>query len=392
MKQLKYLVSMFALVALASCQQDELDSVSVAENATELNLQNFSYDGIKSLVEGNEASHSIRLIDGDVVKEISCLRKIEGFELYDEENTATFYEGANEDSISVIVGDDYASIKFNYKGDELGYVTSTDQAMVANALAAYEGVETRSGGASAVTRSASNSNSFKMNITQLVKGSDKESKCTIAEVTDEEKADLNEEPEPYATTRTAYYTQWPRGNTLTIHLVRDQSNMPNEWEVNWQVNDMINSIRDTRPDINVKVWRSNTGYRRASFNGQQELDRFIDYCRSSSFPWKEAVDHDIIFLIGWGEYSDCAGRAYQNTYKLSRYNNSWAFGVSATYAASPKNLAHEVGHILGAGHVSGRPWWQFFLNDDLMTGTYSTKRSGYHLDLNNWNTVRNNLY
>lgn len=391
MKQLKYFVPMFALIALASCQQDEQDSVSVAENATELNLQSISYDGIKALVEGNEASHSIRLIDGDVVKEISYLKKLNGLDLYDEESSATFYNGADEDSISIIVGDEYASIKFNYKGEELGYVASTDPAMVANALAAYEGVETRSGGASAVTRSASNSNSFKMNITQLAKGSGKESECITLEASDTDRAEISEDSESSATTRTAYYTQWPRGNTLTIHLVRDRNNMPNEWEVDWQINDMVTSLRDIRNDINIKIWRSTTGYGRSSFNGTYELGKFAEYCRSNSFPWKEAAGHDMIFMISWGEYSDCAGISYVGQYKLSRYNNSYAYGLSCTYALHTKVLAHEAGHILGAGHVSGRPWWLFFLNDDVMTPG-SWKKGAYHLDSNNRNAIWNNLH
>lgn len=392
MKQLKYFVPMFALVALASCQQNEQDSVSVAENATELNLQSFSYDEIKALAEGNEASHSIRLIDGDVVKEISYLKKNDKMEVIDDEYTPTFYKSANEDSICVIVSKEYASIKFNYKGEELGYVACTNQEMIANYMAACNEVSTRSGeGNTAVTRSSTNPESFKINMTKLAKDANKSFNCTVETIEDEENTMQSSEPSP--STRTAYYTQWPRGNTLTIHLVRDQGNSPIEWELDWQVNNLSNSLRNIRYDLNVKVWRSNTGYRSSSSNSVQSLSDFRSYCNSSSFPWREATNHDIICLVRYSTYSDALGRAYYNGYKLSRYDNNWAYAVVGTSSLyTTKSLAHEVGHILGANHVSGRPWWQFWLSDDVMVSSASWRMGVYHQDAHNYNTIWNNLY
>lgn len=396
MKKIFFLVSLFSIGTLFSCQQDESltgNSEMAATPTGIINLQDFTYSDVAGLFDGANSVGNIRFMDGELIKDVKKISVNEAVEMKGDEaaEKTTFYTGAAQDSIDVVVSDEYASVKMIVGGYEYGYVAFADPARTAEAIADFESnIPATRAAKSVLTRGSSNPSSFKVNLTEASKYAPEviDENCSTAPVEQEEQ----DSSEPVQT-RSAYYTQWPRGNTLTIHLIRDAGNMPWEYEVTWQVNDMINSLKDIRPDLNVKVWRANTGYR-ATARYDELLGHFRNYCLNSSYPYREASGHDIIVLIrrfGYAGYF--LGKAYVNSYKLSRYDNNSAFGIAATSSLYPKTLAHEVGHILGAGHVAARPWYQFWLRDDVMVPTNNTINMGYlHMNNNNRNNIWNNLH
>lgn len=382
---------------LFSCQEDvesPEEGVSPAMRETrELNLQSFSYTDVQALLKGGTEIRNLQLTDGEIVKKIAVLKKVEGVEFAGvDEKDATFFSGADEDSVSVILEDYYASIKFSYQGRELGYVAVTDPSELERSVENYNETFPQTRAVQNLFTRSSVNGPLKIDISALSQTllSEKEvPTCTSVEAEEsEETEDINSQ----AQTRSAYYTQWPRYNRLTIHVVRDAGNRPLEWELTWQLNDLVTSLRNIRSDLDVRIWRSNTSYSSSNgWNANASLASFRDYCRSSNFPWKESAGHDIICLVRWGNYGSLAGCAYSNSYKISRYDNSWAYGVSATTAVSAKSLAHEVGHILGANHVAATPWWQFWKSDDLMAPR-AGKLAPYHWNGNNRNIIWNNLH
>lgn len=392
--KLSYLLTLLLAGTLYSCQQEEDWAAGAdATSPRELNLEDFSYSDVQSLFAGNKTVGNIRFVDGGIVKKVSNLEKNTSFEMLEEDGAPSstyFYSGAEKDSVEVVIGKEYASIRMTVNGKQLGYVSYANADVLEAAVADIaQNATTRSAGDALLTRSVSNT-SFKMDLTEMAK--------SAPEVKEDEPVEIEDSPEdadasPAVQTRAAYYTQWPRGKTLTIHLVRDAGNMPWEHELNWQVNDMITSIKDVRGDLNIKVWRSSTGYW-ASARYDALLSHFKKYCESSSFPYREASGHDIIVLVRQKSYAGYyLGQAYTNGYKLSRYNNPWAYGIAATTAFYPKTLAHEVGHILGGNHVSARPWWQFWLYDDVMVPVNnSTNMGNKHLNSGNRNRIWNNLH
>lgn len=387
--------SVFLLTGLfvMSCQNSmvEEEIPSETQEVRELDLQSFSFNDVQALLKGGKEIRNLRLTDGEIVKDISVLKKMENVEIAGtDENDVIFYAGENEDSINVILEKSYASIKFRHQGTELGYVAVTDQSEVERSIENYskEFPATRAE-SNLFTRSSANG-PLKIDITALSRtllSENEEPACTTIET---EQAENTEVP---VQTRSAYYTQWPRYNRLTIHVIRDAGSRPIEWELTWQLNDLITSLRDIRSDLDIRVWRSNTSYSSSNiYNASASLSAFADYCRSGSFPYGESSGHDIICLVRWGKFGDNrAGIGYANAYKLSRYTNYWAYGISATTPLYGKALAHEVGHILGANHVAATPWWQFWRSDDLMAPT-SGKLAPYHWNSNNRNTIWNNLH
>lgn len=392
-KNVKFLPMAFAAL-LFSCQQEEM-AKSEYSNEIEMSLfdlQEFTYKDVKELLSNQEIVN-IQFKDGDIVRDVKRLKKTTGFELLgDDEQAANtlFFEGAPEDSISVIMDGTYASIKMIKEGREFGYVAFVAPEAASRAINTYmeEFAETRAAGvALPITRSAGR-NALRFDFTEIAKsfkGHDCENAISVSDELQTNTAEV-----PSASTRTAYYTQWPRGNTLTIHLIRDKRDTPLEYELNWQVNEMVASIRNISMTY-VKVWRSNTGYYSSS-DKNRALSAFRDYCHGVDFPWKESVDHDAIFLVNRSGWRGLCGQAWVDTYKLNRYWNSWAYGIAGTSALfCPRTLTHEVGHMLGANHVSANPWWKFWAADDVMVPQASFKTTYRHFNGTNRNTIWNNL-
>lgn len=382
---------------LLSCQDntgapdDEIPSV--ARETKDLNLQSFSYDEMRTLLkEGGDEIYNLRLTDGEIVKEVPVLKKMETVEIAGPDTgEAAFYTGAEKDSICVILEDSYASIKFKYNGTELGYVATVDESELERSIESYNETFPATRSVRNLFTRSSGRGSLKIDITALSRtllSENEEVSCSAIEA---EQQDEDAAIAPVQT-RSAYYTQWPRYNRLTIHVIRDAGNRPIEWELTWQLNDLITSLRDIRSDLDIRVWRSSTSYSSSNrYDAGASLNAFRNYCQSSSFPLKESAGHDIICLVRWGSYGSLAGCSYMNTYKLSRYDNAWAYVVSATTSVYAKALAHEVGHILGANHVAAVPWWQFWRSDDLMAPS-SGKLAPYHWNGNNRNIIWNNLH
>lgn len=396
--KIKRLLPLMFTSVLFSCQQNEVGNESdvASVDVRELNLQSFSYEDVCDLLGSNQSVSNLRLKDGDLVKDVKVLSLATGFELIndgDEGHGQThFFGGATEDSLAVIVNDAYASVKFTKGGQEYGYLAFADTEETEKVLDLYKGeAQTRSVSSSSVTRGVKGT-SIKLNLTALAHQEEGSEYGCDSELESLE-TPVGEESDETPSTR-ASYTQWPRGNTLTIHLIRDAYDSPWEHEIDWQVNDMMTSIRDVRSDINIKVRRSSLGWKSSDPTWSSVvLTEFANYCRSGSFAYKEAAGHDIFVLVRhFGYRNNYVGRANLDTYKLSRYDNYWAYGVAATSAIYRTCLAHEVGHILGADHVSPTKWWEFWRYDDLMCPALSSKTVNRHMNYNNRNKVWNNLH
>lgn len=395
LKLRKLLPIMFVSV-LFSCQQSEVggESAPGAGEVREFDLQNFSYEDVRELL-GSQSIANLRLKDGELAKDVKLLKLNTGVELGEEgvAGTTRFFEGAKEDSLTIIMSETYASFKFQKNGKEFGYLAmgNVNEADAISTDYQTNTVQTRGISSSAISRGLKGS--IKLDLSAIADTTGVLGKFGEVEVPEGDNTYAEMDAESSVATRTAYYTSWPRGNTITIHLIRDRSDMPWEHEVDWQVNDLIASLRDIRGDLNVKIWRSTQNFWGSS-NASEDLRLFRLRCDDRvGVNYPEATGHDITVLVRhWGWNSGYVGMAHINQYKLSRKNNWWAYAVASTSAWNPRCLAHEVGHVLGAYHVAARPWWQWYLKGDVMTPVASSGNGALHLNSDNRNRIWNNLH
>lgn len=393
----KFIYSLLGILLIVSCQpSDELsgDPADKMQGFKELDLLNSSYSEFKNLLNGHDKIDNILLKDGSISKKITTLAqdKLINSSDIENQNQDFFYHGAPEDSTCVILNNEYASVNFRHNGEELGYVIYSDPSKNQELIEAYsrELPATRSADGRPITRSTTTTAPIRINLTEgrKLRPDDEEYCRTFSS----ESVDSNESP---VATRSAYYTQWPRGNTLTIHLIRDMADMPWEHEIGWQINDLKHSLSNIRRDINYKVWRSTTGYK-SSNNGYTALYNFKEYCESNRFPWKEAAGHDIIMLIRHWGWDGVNGLSFVNTYTQSRYENDSAYGITTTSAWNNRTMAHEVGHIFGAEHTGWgfSHWlgWTLYLGYDLMVPRHNLLEWSLHFDSGNRRRIYNNLF
>lgn len=395
----KIIYSLFGIFTMSSClQNDELPGTTdnTVQEVKELDLQKFTYGEIKNLLGGQEKVENILLKDGDLSKKIAILSQNKNLNLNtsdsENKNKLLFYYGAPEDSVCVILHDEYASINLRNEGEEVGYVIYADPAKNQELIETYNQelpATTRGADREAVTRSTSATAPIRLNFTKGRKlMPTNEAYCQTYQT---DHVDSDEAP---VSTRTSIYTQWPRGNTLTIHLVCDHSDYPWIHEIGWQVDDLYYSILNIMGDINIKLWLHDFGYR-SEQDGYAALYNFKEFCETSECPIQDVAGHDIMVLIrhwGW-DYGN--GLSNVNTYKISRYNNEWAYGVACTTSWYNRTLAHEVGHILGAVHTDWgfSHWlgWKLYLGYDLMIPTHSWFEWSIHFNGSNRDKIYFNL-
>ena len=133
-----------------------------------------------------------------------------------------------------------------------------------------------------------------------------------------------------------------------------------QYEIDWQVNDVKLMIRDLNRSVRVEVHTRHTDFW-ASNDGFDTLYRFQKYVRDNAdkgWQWSPSVGKDIFILVSYSGYGGVvAGLDKLDVYKIRRQQNPEAFGLSGINPITcVKTLAHELGHILGAGY-SNHSWW-----------------------------------
>ncbi|WP_455591936.1 hypothetical protein [Bacteroides sp.] len=383
---------------LAACTNETLDEVTPQpeQEAVVFDLNALNYEDVMTRLSESAQLKGVSFKDGEVVKTISELTASDNLDP-DQAETLVFNSANAEDSLDMTVTPDFITVRSTVDGQMMAYIAYADgtfQKQLADFYTEIAPVATRSGEA-VVTRGADDA-SLKLNLTAIREGMQAEHEQTQTYSLTATPPVLREG----AATRgffsnlfkkvAAVFKPAPapvvKKATVDIYLLREKGSNPVTHEMNWQVNDAISSLKDVYGNVNFNVHIADCDFR-GNNDGVQTKDNFANWVKKSSYKNTNGV----FILCRWGGWKDLLGRARVDAYNVNNSMNREAIGISATNAWNKFTMAHEIGHIFGAQHVSVK-WWQVFWSSDLMSAnSYDWLSSGKHKDDTNRNKIKANL-
>lgn len=380
---------------LAACTSENLEVPASEPEQTSLafDLNALSYEDVMTRLSETNTLKDVTFTDGDVVKTIAELKASDNLDP-DQAEALVFTSGNPADSLDMTVTPEYVTVRSTVNGELLAYVAYADgryQAKLADFYAQLAPA-TRSG-EGMVTRST-DGGSMKMNLTGLREQMKAQYERTGSYVLEAEAPAISDnvatrgwfsnlfkkvaavfKPAPAPVVKTP---------TVDIYLMRERGSNPVAHEMNWQVNDAIFSLKDVESNVKFNVHIADCDFR-GSKNPDNDLGNFRAWVRQSSY----RTTNGIFILCRWGGWDKVLGEAYVNDYNVN--NDRTAYGISCTNAWNKFTMAHEVGHIFGAGHVATK-WWQVLWSSDLMSAnSYDWLGSGKHKDGTNRGRIKANL-
>jgi hypothetical protein len=392
------------LVVFTSCANE---STSLKESTQVLDLNNFSFNEAKALLE---SGRSVLLKDGESEIPISAFSTVLDAGLSVPGNSIVLYEANANDSVSVSLCDQFVSFRIGKDGDQLGYVSyaNDNNQKVVDSVYAQAKVKTGSS-YSAVKRSVSQL-SAKINITEVHKAMVTARKQSSNSYTQNDYISISPVVESRAmlaatssvdsSTDNPYV--FPRKKVVTIYLLMNSKLSefpPIPHELVWAEEDVLKSVADVFKNDKSNVPKIKFITKTCDFQSTEkalvDLRAFQSYVLKNKDAYPTAGKDIYCFVRNgdWGYHgygTDDATGISCGTYNINREYNGSPYLLSATTAIFRTTLAHELGHIFGAVHTT-TPWYK--LNTDLMNAIWYIWVKPYHRDdVNQGDKNRNTIY
>lgn len=341
--------------------------------------------GILNNMDSNEKT--VTLKDGDNTRNV-CLSKVRNVTISGLSD-ATLFRGRDNDSISLALASNYATISMVHNGQLIRYVAYKDKKEMERIANYYstQYLPTRSVSMDGIltyingTQSRSgevNISCLKLNITNAIKKNPK--KLSMEGDYPNHKRKLADNTSSHAATR-----NWDTNPVMLEFILLNEENGGNiEHEVTWQIESLVASIKFlTDQDLAQYYFSIYDAPFEANCGEYDVANCFFNFLTG----WdKFAGQGDKIFiLMRNGTWGNTLGRVFAiGAINVNAPLNSFEMSaVSTTSSLYPHTIAHEVGHLLGAEHVDD--------TTDLMYNASTTDNSGLHQDANNIATMTSAL-
>lgn len=383
----RFFIGLAALALSAmSCTNDNEGFVNQSNDTNpvnELNLQSLSYMSISSQL--NDVPYlrkQITLVDKGFCRKVT-VSKDERTEVAGM--NVQFYNGETKDSTTLILGDDFAVVRFYRDGDFFNYITYNDERKMEEIATQYVtslektrsmdkenvieyiyGVHSRS--------NTANLSAIKVNITKAKDVLNISGECRndnfISSVSDKKNV-----------ISTRAIPETPK--TVYVICLKENGATLYANEVSAQMLDAANAIyalNNANQYINLHFVLNTTEFSCPDGDAYKNVELFKKSL--SEDPRTEGFDDQIYFLLRWGGWdSQIVGMAYTNSYNVDYAHDFKACGISATSIVYTGTLAHELGHIFGAEHVDD--------SGDLMY--YRGSGNVFHKDASNITKISHNF-
>lgn len=354
----KTLTLLCAAAMVAACTkrtvvQDDLQPP--VTKATVIDLNDFSYNGVLSLLNETKSLSNITFVDGDISKSVAELSVVNNVDAL--ENQLLMLESA-KDSVSVLITPDLITINTYQNGQEIAYVSYGNpqaQTAVADYYSQVVG-QTKANGESLLTKSVSNQ-SLKMNLTrsqELLRNvenlpepsyafDDLQTKGWWSNLWNNIVEVFKPKPAPVPTADAP---------VLNIYMLKEKgsNNLPHE--IKWQQEDAVKVIRGVQPNLKFNFIVESCSFKSPkTTDGWDACVKFEEWiCKTK--PYSARMGYDIFFLIRWGGWGILPGVSFTDVYDVNTPGkNIYTAGISSTNAWNEGTFAHELSHILGAQDI-----------------------------------------
>lgn len=389
----KVLLAAGILLALSSCSKDDRLVPNKPEQAAEpvrIDLRTLDYEGVMTLLSEQTSLKDVTFTDGDFTRTVPELVASDDIDP-DQADLLVFNSSNPTDSVELTVSPEYVAVRLTADSKLLAYLSYADGRQQAEVAGLYEQVAPATrGGEPLMTRSADN-NSLRLDLSGIAE----EMKANnVYELPEKEL-----QYQPAVATRGFFSNLFnkvkrtfkrapapaPKTPTIDIYLLRERGSNPITHEMNWQVNDAIKALKDVQGNVKFNVNIRNCDFKGSS-NSKKAISDFRNWINNGQYK----STNGIFILCRWGGWSErVLGRAYMGDYNVN--NDLKACGISSTNAWNKFTMAHEIGHIFGADHVTPK-WYQIFWMSDLMSpDSYGWMGSGKHKDDANRKEIKKRL-
>lgn len=325
-------------------------------------LIEFGYDDVKKLTE-EFLNQEVAFTDGENVFN-AILAPNTFIEDHTPTNKTRFYNSGENHLISVTLNHTYATLQYTLEEREYAVVAYRDKTAHVQ-IAEFYAEHLPDAVQHVVTLSASKG-SVRVDITAGIEANPEKAFYKFLEIPEAEK---NSEKKESPVTK---------GPLIMLHTVIDRGHRPMDHEVEWQIDNICKSLNFLTGTA-LGIYRHDGEY-----NGSDDADSTLTNFRNWVKTNKANADYDIYFLVRWGGWNKgtILGEAYLNTYNVNTNHHPWAYGISCSTCLYPWVLAHEMGHILGAEHVTD--------NKDIMYPGSVISCTGRHRNESNIGKLKGN--
>ena len=389
----KILFAAGILLALSSCSKDDRLIPNGPEQASapvNIDLRTMNYEGVMTLLSEQTSLKEVTFTDGEFTRTVPELVASENLDP-DQAGVLVFNSSNPTDSVELTVSPEYVAVRLTADSKLLAYLSYADGRQQAEVAGLYEEIApaTRSG-ESLMTRSADNQ-SLRLDLSRI--GEEMEANNVYELPERELKYQSSVATRGFFSSLFKKVTQVfkpapapaPKTPSINIYLLRERGSSPITHEMNWQVNDAISALKDVQGNVKFNVSILN-----CDFKGSSDSNKAIYDFRTWVNNGQYKNTNGIFILCRWGGWNNgTLGKAFVGDYNVN--NDLKAYGISCTNAWNKFVMAHEIGHIFGAKHVTPK-WYQIFWTADLMSAnSYDWLGSGKHKDDENRKEIKKRL-
>lgn len=391
MKRKKLLLVLgFASLFVACSNDDDLVMNSMTTSSSmSLNLQSMDYDDLAGILSGiSDSDQAIKLENGPDYWTIN-LKKRPEIRVNECGHNVDFFSGRSSDSINGILSPNYATLRLHRNGELISYVAYKDDkemTKVANyylteylpntvtrsktidEIVTCQGTNTRSG-----EKDIAN---VRINITKAIANNPvKASLCNDCLYPTQNKSDAIEK------LASPFSEEWDPAFEFIIVKERDGNSL--EHEITEQIESTTTSLEFLinsgfiTPTYTIK----DCSYQSTRENKYNVVEDFQAYLKK----WDEVSGQGektyILVRSGDWDNGNFVGLAGLNIIHHAKpYRNFESSAVSSISSLHPHTLAHEIGHMFGAEHVS-------YNDKDVMYPHVQPSVTPHHTSADNWDRM-----